>query len=486
MGLGDMKNRIVNHYRDRRNRQIALLMWAVFLNVWAFATTIPIMSPLIIRLVDGDIEKAGFYYGILQTCQAIVTFFAVPIIGALSDVYKRRPFFQFALATLMINIVGMIIAYETKSMTVLFITFIGSGVGSIFTAIASAYIADLTTPETRSKYLGMIGLAFGAGFIAGPGMVAASGGVSYSIPLGIALGLVIINMVYVYFLIPESLDVAKPRFNYKKAIPLHSFAMLRESAYTILLSASFFLFTLADQGQIDIYAIYGSYRFGWTVTDIGAVMVLVGVTYMISQGIILRWVIRPLLGDRRGVILGMGVEILQAVLFGLLNAAWQVWPVTLLRLVSLVVSPILQGLISQRYPSERQGELMGTLRAIHTLADIITPFTVTSIFSYYISDQVSTKVPGVVFFIAAGLYTLSLILAVVAFTRFLPPTIAAPDINLTELPGNGESVEGSPEITTGRLTSPTQRKKKAAAATSGSPSAATLEPLPVLMDNGTA
>eukprot|EP01119_Soliformovum_irregulare_P008331 TRINITY_DN21458_c0_g1_i1.p1 TRINITY_DN21458_c0_g1~~TRINITY_DN21458_c0_g1_i1.p1 ORF type:complete len:486 (-),score=149.95 TRINITY_DN21458_c0_g1_i1:45-1502(-) len=461
MSWSSIKERVKAHYAERRNRQIALLMVAIFLQIWAFATTIPILSPLILRLRKGNVEDASLYQGILNTCNAAATFFAVPIVGALSDVYKRKPFLMFALVTHMINAIGMIIAYEVGTIEVLFVTHIISGLGAVFTAIAGAYIADLTTPETRSKYLGMIGIAFGAGFILGPGLVAATGDISYSIPLGISVALTVIDLFFVYFFLPESMDVARPRFNFKKAIPLHSFGMLRESYYTILLSIVFFLFTLGDMAQIDIYAIYGQYRFGWTVTEIGAIMVLVGVTYMLSQGVILRWIIKPFLGEEKGIILGVAAEILQALLFGFANAGWQAYPITLVRLVSLIVSPLLQGLISQRFSAERQGELMGVLRAIHTLTDVITPFTVTSIFAYYISDKVGTKVPGIIFFISAGIYVVALILALFVFSKWMP--VRHVNTSLAELPIEMAEGEGTveTEIVTGRLTSPTQRRKKA-------------------------
>jgi len=383
--------------------------------MWGFSSLIPVITPLVKLLCDDDIGLAAFYIGMITGCYSLTTMIGIPVMGVFSDVYGRRPVLLVALIALSIDLVGMILAFELRMLWILFISRSIAGLGNGFLAISMASLADLSKRESRSKNFGLSGVSMGSALILGPLASIFFGRISLSIPLVVGLVVVGVNLIFVVVALPETTS-EKAEFRWKKAIPMLSFSMLRKTSFSTLLSIVFFLVWLGEDSLIDIYAIYFTYRLGWGIRELGILMMLVGILFVFSQGVILRIALR-FLGDRKALILALVINTISCTMYGLATEEWHVYSIMGLRAISMISSPILQGMLSRNFAAYEQGELLGVLGSIKMFANLVTPFIMTNLFAYFISDDAPIKIPGIVFYIASCLFVIAIGISLFAFRR---------------------------------------------------------------------
>jgi len=354
---------------------------------------------LISELKGIPINQASPYGGYLLTVFAVTQFIFAPVVGNLSDRYGRRPVL---LASLLGFGVDYIFLALSPSYGWLFIGRVVAGMtGASFTT-ASAYIADVSTdPTTRAKNFGMIGAAFGLGFMIGPGLGGLLAQWGIRAPFYGAAVLCLLNALYGYFLLPESLDKEHRRpFDWRKANPLGSLRFLTEHPEIGGLAISFFLIYFGGQSVQGNWNFFTMYRFHWTEGMVGLSLTAVGVIFGVVQGVLTR-VINPKLGNEKSIYLGMSFYIMGLVLFAFATQGWMMFVFLVPYCLGGIAGPSLQSVISGHVPPNQQGQLQGSLTSLMSLSTVFGPLVMTNTFSYFTSSKAPFYFPGIHFLIGA-------------------------------------------------------------------------------------
>lgn len=365
------------------------------------------MPELIRSLSHGSMSNAAQYGGWLIFSYAFMQFLFSPVLGNLSDQYGRRPILLFSLFGFGVDYLFLVFA---PSIGWLFVGRIIAGItGASFTT-ASAYVADVSTPENRSQNYGMIGAAFGVGFIIGPALGGLLSGFGLRAPFVAAAMLTLINWLYGYFVLPESLPLSNRRkFNFKTANPLSSLLRLKRYPAIIGLIISFFLLYLASQSVQSTWSYINIEKFKWSGTMVGLSLTMVGVMVAIVQGLLIRKVI-PILGQQRSVFIGLVFYGVGQLLFGFAYQGWMMFAFTIIYCMGGISGPALQGIISAHVPPNEQGELQGALTSLMSASAIIGPLMMTNLFAWF-TQKGHTYLPGIPFFLGAILLVFSAIIA---------------------------------------------------------------------------
>jgi MFS transporter, DHA1 family, tetracycline resistance protein len=371
---------------------------------------------LLERAVD---SRTGYYFGILSALYAAMQFVFAPILGALSDRFGRRPVILLSLLGLGIDY--LILAFS-PSLAWLFVGRIIAGImGASFTA-ANAYIADISTAENRAKNFGFVGIAFGLGFIFGPVLGGLLGQVNVHLPFFVSAGLVFLNLLYGFFVLPESLKPEnRSAFSWGKANPVSSLLNLRKYPLVFGLSGAFLFLVLAQGGLQNVWVLYTSNRFGWGELANGLSLGLVGITAAIVQGGLVGPVIKRL-GERGAIIMGLSVSAVTFLCYGLASQGWIMLTVIVLGAIAGVAQPAIQGLVAGSVQANEQGAVQGALTSLFSLASVFAPLIfVTGLFSYFTSANAPFVLPGAPFFLGALFNLFAVIIVSQVFRRF-PPT----------------------------------------------------------------
>jgi DHA1 family tetracycline resistance protein-like MFS transporter len=292
-----------------------------------------------------------------------------------------------------------------------------AGITGASISTASAYIADVSPPEKRAQNFGLIGAAFGLGFITGPALGGWLGGHSLRLPFLVAAGLTAMNWLYGMFVLPESLAVANRRpFSWSRANPVGSLLALRRYPVVLGLAATLFLVHLAHNGVHSTWVLYTGYRYEWTAAQVGLSLAVVGVTAAIIQGWLVR-IILPKLGERRAILIGLTISTLNLLGYGLATKGWMIYAILAVGSLGAITSPAVQGLISRSVPVDDQGALQGSLTSLTSVTGIIGPPIMTTLFGYFISPRAPWHVPGAAFFFSSGLMLVGLVLATLSFRK---------------------------------------------------------------------
>ncbi len=381
----------------------------ILVDVIGIGIIIPIVPELIQELGGVDETDAAKIGGWLMFAFAIMQFVFSPIMGGLSDRFGRKPILILALFGL-----GLDYVFHAYAPTIFWL-FVGRVIAGFFGAsftVATAYMADISTPETKAKNFGLIGAAFGLGFIIGPviGGVAVQWGLK--VPFFIAAGLSLLNMLYGIFILPESLDAKNVRpFELKRANPVSSLLNLKTYPRIMGLVLAYFLIYLAGKSVESVWSYYTMYRFEWNATEVAYSLAVVGILVTIVQGGLIGKVVKKF-GQTNTIMIGYFFWTLGLILFGIAYQGWMMYSFIIVYCLGGVAGPTLQSVISNEVPDNAQGELQGALTSLISTTSIIGPVLFTSVFAVFSGDDAPFHLPGATFFLGAILAAISMVLAV--------------------------------------------------------------------------
>jgi DHA1 family tetracycline resistance protein-like MFS transporter len=377
-----------------RTPAVGFIFITLLLDVIGLGIIIPVIPKLIEELTGEGLSKAAEYGGWLLFSYAICQFLFAPVIGGLSDRYGRRPVLLGSLLGFGFDYLLLAVA---PTLSWLFIGRILSGIlGASFTT-GAAYIADVSTPEKRAQNFGMIGAAFGLGFIIGPVLGGVLGAYGSRIPFYAAAVLTLLNAAYGYFILPESLAPENRRpFEWKRANPLGSLLNLRRYPSVLALVGTLFFVYLASHAVQGTWAYVTMERYGWTEKEVGWSLGIVGVLNAVVQGLLIR-VLLPKLGNKRAVFLGMSLWLLGMILFVFASQGWMLMVFLIPYALGGISGPAIQGLISGQVLPSEQGELQGALTSLMSATSIVGPPLMTQIFAYFTRPGAAVYFPAAPF-----------------------------------------------------------------------------------------
>jgi len=395
---------------SERKPAITLILLTLFIDSVGFGVIIPVIPDLLIELTgNADMSHIALIGGLLAPTYAIMQAVFGPIFGGLSDKYGRRPIL---LASLFGFGVDYLITAFAPTVGWLFLGRAVAGtMGASFTT-GSAYISDVSTPENRAQNFGLIGVAFGLGFIFGPvigGFIASYG---LRMPFYVAAGLALLNWLYAYFFLPESLKPENRRpFDWKRANPIGTFkSLFQYPVIKQLLIALTFVYIAAHAVQSN-WSFFTKVVFDWTPKQIGFSLTIVGIAFAIVQGGLIR-VIIPKLGQARSVYVGLAVTALGMFLYAFASQPWMMYAITFVYCLGGIAGPAIQGLMAGIIPPNAQGELQGGFTSLLTLTSIVGPILMSAIiFTYFTSKDAIVYFPGSAMFLGAMMCVVAAIIA---------------------------------------------------------------------------
>jgi DHA1 family tetracycline resistance protein-like MFS transporter len=366
----------------------------------AVGMIIPVLPKLVATFLGGDTAKAAQIYGIFGTVWALMQFVFSPLLGTMSDRFGRRPIVLLSNFGLGLDYILMA---RAPNLSWLFIGRVISGITAASVPAANAYIADVTPEEKRAKAFGMLGAAFGLGFIVGPAVGGWLGGVNPRLPFWVAAALSLLNAMYGLFVLPESLSRDKrARFSWKRANPVGSLKLLRSHHELVGLAGVTFLCTLAHDSLPSTFVYYADYRYHWTPKAIGFVFATVGICFGLVQGVLVGRIVGSL-GERLALIVGLLFGTLGFAIYGLAAYGWIFWlgiPVMSLWGLS---GPAAQGLMSRRVSSAEQGQLQGAIGSLRGISGMLGPGLFTVTFATFIGPLRNWNLPGSSFLLSSVL-----------------------------------------------------------------------------------
>lgn len=390
-----------------RPAAVGFIFVTLLLDIVGLGIIIPVIPQLIQELTGADVSEASRYGGWLLFAYAFFQFLFAPLVGALSDRYGRRP-------VLLLSLLGfgldyLVLAFA-PTLAWLFVARVVSGIfGASFTT-GFAYIADVSPPEKRAQNFGLVGAAFGLGFIIGPVTGGILGELGPRVPFLVAAGLTLLNMAYGYFVLPESLPADRRRpFEWKRANPLGTLLALRRYPQVIGLISSLVFVYIASHAVQGTWAYFTIEKFNWSPKDIGLSLGAVGILSAFVQGFLIRKAI-PALGAWRTLIVGMVCNVTGLVLFALVQSQWMLYAFLIPYAFGGLAGPALQGLLSNGVPENEQGELQGAMSSMMSATSIVGPPLMTTIFATFTEDGAPVYFPGAPFVAGAVLSALSLVL----------------------------------------------------------------------------
>ena len=408
----------------------------VMLNMIGFGVIMPVMPQLIIEVTGQDLAHAAQWGGLLSFVYALMQFIMMPVVGGLSDRFGRRPVILASLAAYSFDflimavapVIGLIVAARLLA-----------GAFAATFSTANAYIADISPPEKRAANFGLMGAAFGLGFIIGPGIGGILGD-AYGprAPFYFVAALGAVNFVYGFFILPETLKQENRRpFEWRRANAFGNFKQFAQYPVMLPIAGALFLYQLAHWTFPSVWSYFAIERFGWSEKSIGWSLMYVGLMAAIVQGGLTRIII-PKIGERKAALFGVSIAIATYIGFAFSSEDWMVYALITVSALAGLTLPALQGVMSRTIPANAQGELQGAVAAIASLSMIMGPPLMTQIFAAFsapgtpfaignltiLQNGVSAYLPGAPFLLAAFLTTLAFIPLFVAFRRIARPRAA--------------------------------------------------------------
>jgi MFS transporter, DHA1 family, tetracycline resistance protein len=374
----------------------------VVIDVLAMGIVIPVLPRLIESFEGGNTALAAETYGLFGTAWGLMQFIFMPVMGALSDRFGRRPVILISCLGLGLDYLLMALAPD---LSWLFVGRVISGITAASFGTAFAYIADVTPPEKRAASFGMVGAAFGLGFVLGPALGGILGQVDPRLPFWAAGAMALVNVAYGYFVLPESLPKEKRSvFSWKKANPVGSLVLLRSHPELSGLATTQFLMQLAHVVLPSVTVLYMGYRYGWNELQVGLMLAGVGVCSLIVQGGLIKPVVARL-GERRAMAMGLAFGVLGFVIYGLAgNGTVFLIGIPVMALWGFA-GPSAQSLMTRRVSESEQGQLQGAIQGLTALAGLFGPSIFTQVFARFIGPM-----PGAPFLLAAALLAAAAVL----------------------------------------------------------------------------
>jgi DHA1 family tetracycline resistance protein-like MFS transporter len=390
-----------------RPAAVRFIFTTVVLDVIAMGIIIPVLPGLIQHFVQGDTVRAAYWYGIFGTVWALMQFFCSPIIGMLSDRFGRRPVILFANFGLGLDYLVMAFA---PTLAWLFAGRVISGITGASWTTAGAYIADVTKPEDRAKSYGLIGSAWGIGFVLGPALGGVLGSIDIRLPFIFAAALTLINAMYGVFVLPESLPPEKrSAFKWAKANPLGSLALLRRHRELFGLALVTAIYFLAHQAFPSVFVLYAGYRYAWDARAVGILLALVGICTALVQALLVQRAVRRL-GERKAIAIGLLSGSVSFLIWAVAPIGWIGALAVPFGSIMGLFGPSAQALMSKHVSEQEQGQLQGAYASIMGVVGLFGPTIFTGVFAKFI-DAKGAMVPGAPFYLATGLSLIAVILA---------------------------------------------------------------------------
>ncbi len=391
-----------------RKAAVGFIFITLLIDVMGWGLIIPVMPKLISELKHIPVNEASAYGALLLSVYAITQFIFAPVIGNLSDRYGRRPVLLSSMLGFGIDYIFLALA---PSYGWLFVGRIIAGfTGASFTT-AAAYIADVSTPQTRAKNFGVIGAAFGLGFVIGPALGGLLAGWGVRAPFYAAAGLCLLNALYGYFVLPESLSKENRRaFEWRRANPFGSIQFLRKTPGIGGLAICYFLIYLAAQAVQGNWSFFTIYRFSWSEKMVGISLAVVGLLVGAVQAGLTR-VVNPKLGNVKSIYVGLLLYTIGLLLFAFATEGWMMFAFLIPYCLGGIAGPSLQATLAKHVPPNQQGELQGALTGLMSLTTIIGPLMMNNLFTFFTGKRAPFHFPGVSFLLAAVFMLSSLIIA---------------------------------------------------------------------------
>jgi len=393
---------------DKRKPALGFIFVTLLLDVIGFGIIIPVFPKFISQLINSNISNASLYGGWIMASFAVMQFIFAPVLGSLSDKFGRRPILLISLFGFGLNYILIALA---PTIGWLFAGRILAGImGASFTT-GAAYIADISEPEKRAQNFGIIGAAFGLGFIIGPVIGGTLGQFGPRVPFIVAACLTFLNWLYGYFILPESLSKENRRgFNIKRANPVGSLIQLKRYPLIAGLIASLILVYIAGYATQSTWTFYTKEVFKWNEAMIGLSLGVVGLLVAVVQGGLIR-IVNPKLGNKNSIFVGLALYILGFVLLAFATKGWMLFTFLVPFCLGGIAGPALQGIVSNQVPANEQGELQGSLTSLMSVTAIIGPPLMTGLFSYFTGKHAFVYFPGAPFLLGAILTLISVVLA---------------------------------------------------------------------------
>jgi MFS transporter, DHA1 family, tetracycline resistance protein len=393
----------------RRQAALGFIFITAILDVLSLGVMIPVLPNLVKSFGGGDTAVAADWNVLFATTWGVMQFFCSPVLGLLSDRFGRRPVILTSIFGLGIDFLFMAFA---PSLWWLFVGRIFNGMTAASFSTASAYVADVTTPETRAKGFGLMGAAFGVGFTFGPALGGWLWTFDHRLPFLVCAALALCNWLYGFFVLPESLppERRQPRFDWKKANPLGALRLLRSHQGLLSLAGVGFLFQLAHNVLPSVFVLYMGFRYGWSPGVIGLTLMASGIASIIVQALVVGRVVKAV-GERGALLIGLFSCFAGFMVYALA-------PTGLLYLCGLplfalsgLIMPGLQGLMTRLVAPNEQGQLQGANSALMGVASIIGPSLFLLPFAFAVRHDATLRMPGLPVLIAAALMLLATVLA---------------------------------------------------------------------------
>jgi MFS transporter, DHA1 family, tetracycline resistance protein len=380
----------------------AFIFVTVLLDSIGFGIIMPVVPHLIMDISGDTLTHAARTSGFLMFAFASMQFISSPVLGNLSDRFGRRP-------VLLCSLLAMVCNYLLMGWApTLFWLFVGRLIGGVSAStygIANAYIADTFPVEKRAQYFALLGAGFGTGFIVGPALGGFLGEYGPRTPFYAAACLTFINVIYGFFVLPESLKATNRRaFELARAHPLGAFNQLWQYPVVIALVVVYFFYLLGHFALPSVWAFFTIEKFGWSPRDIGFSLSAVGVAMIFVQAYLIRLVL-PIWGPTKTAVVGLIATAMSFFGYAFVPYAWMMYPVIAIGALQGFVAPSVQSIMSAHIPANAQGELQGAIGSMAGLVAILSPPFMTQLFAYFSADDAIVHFPGAPFF-AAALFTL--------------------------------------------------------------------------------
>jgi len=387
-------------------KAIVFILITVFIDTVGLGIIIPVMPELILELTGEGLSSAAIYAGWLLFIYALMQFFCAPLLGNLSDRFGRRPILLLSLFAFGIDYIIMGMA---PSLLWLYLGRILAGIAGATGTTANAYVADVSSADEKAQNFGLIGAAWGLGFIVGPVIGGILGEYGSRLPFFAAAGLAFLNMAYGYLILPESLSKETRRpFSLKRANPVGAVLQMRQYPVVFGLIGVMLLLQIAHDANPAVWTYYTIEKFNWSTKEIGYSLGFVGIMIALVQGGLIRVVI-PRIGEFRTVYSGLTLMAIGFAGFSFSNVGWLMYVFILPFSMGGLAMPALRSIMSNRVPENVQGELQGALTSLVSLTAIMSPIIMTNLFGYFSRQDTLIYFPGAPFLIACLLVTAALV-----------------------------------------------------------------------------
>ena len=394
--------------KKHKSAAIGFIFITMLIDITGWGIIIPVIPKLIKELINGDISEAAKYGGWLTFAYAITQFLFAPLIGNLSDKFGRRPIILISLFAFALDY--LLLAFS-PTIVWLFVGRIIAGLTGASITTASAYIADVSTPANRAKNFGMIGAAFGLGFIIGPIIGGLLGQFGSRVPFYAAAILCMLNFLYGYFILPESLSKENRRaFEWKRVNPITAFVNLKKYPSLIGLILAIFLLYVGSHAVHSNWSFFTMYQFNWDEKMVGISLGVVGLLVGIVQGGLIRW-INPRLGNEKSIYVGLALYTFGMLLFAFATESSMMFVFLIPYCLGGIAGPALQATVSSKVPANEQGEIQGTLASLMSASAIIGPPMMTNTFYFFTHKEAPFQFSGAPFILGSFLMLLSTIIA---------------------------------------------------------------------------